>query len=59
MAWLNFRHFSVLCLVLWTGITSYTLMTLVHLITGLRVDQGDEIEGLGLRQHGERGSHTG
>jgi ammonia channel protein AmtB len=28
-------------------------------VIGLRVDQQDEIEGLDLSQHGERGYHNG
>ena len=50
---------SVGITVLWTGISSYLILKLVGLITGLRVDQQDEIEGLDLSQHGERGYHTG
>ena len=50
---------SVGITVLWTGITSYVILKLIDLITGLRVDQQDEIEGLDLSQHGERGYHTG
>ena len=50
---------SVSITVLWTGISSYLILKLIDLITGLRVDQQDEIEGLDLSQHGERGYHTG
>ncbi len=50
---------SVSITVLWTGISSYLILKLIGLITGLRVDQQDEIEGLDLSQHGERGYHTG
>ena len=50
---------SVGITVLWTGIASYVILKLIDLITGLRVDQQDEIEGLDLSQHGERGYHSG
>jgi len=50
---------SVSITVLWTGISSYLILKLIGLITGLRVDQQDEIEGLDLSQHGERGYHNG
>ena len=50
---------SVGITVLWTGFASYIILKLIDLITGLRVDQQDEIEGLDLSQHGERGYHTG
>ena len=53
------QFWSVCITVLWTGIASYVILRLVALITGLRVDQQDEIEGLDLSQHGERGYHTG
>jgi Amt family ammonium transporter len=50
---------SVSITVVWTGIVSCVILKLIDLITGLRIDQQDEIEGLGLHQHGERGYHTG
>ena len=53
------QFWSVGITVLWTGVASYAILKLVDLITGLRVDQQDEIEGLDLSQHGERGYHTG
>tara|TARA_B100001057_G_scaffold144925_1_gene144822 strand:+ start:34 stop:1338 length:1305 start_codon:yes stop_codon:yes gene_type:complete len=53
------QFWSVSITVLWTGLASYVILKLVDLMTGLRVDQQDEIEGLDLSQHGERGYHTG
>ena len=50
---------SVGITVSWTAIASYVILKLIDLITGLRVDQQDEIEGLNLSQHGKRGYHTG
>ena len=38
---------------------SMSVLRLIDSIFGLRVDQQDEIEGLDLSQHGERGYHTG
>lgn len=42
----------------WTVIASYVILRVISLVIGLRVDQQDEIEGLDLSQHGERGYHT-
>jgi Amt family ammonium transporter len=53
------QFWSVGITVLWTGIASYLILKLINMVTSLRVDQQDEIEGLDLSQHGERGYHTG
>jgi Amt family ammonium transporter len=50
---------SVSIAVLWTGIGSYVILKVIGAVIGLRVDQQDEIEGLDLSQHGERGYHNG
>ena len=50
---------SVAITVLWTGIGSYVILKVIGTVIGLRVDQQDEIEGLDLSQHGERGYHNG
>jgi Amt family ammonium transporter len=50
---------SVAITVLWTGICSYVILKVIGAVIGLRVDQQDEIEGLDLSQHGERGYHNG
>ena len=50
---------SVAITVLWTGIASYVILKIIGAVIGLRVDQQDEIEGLDLSQHGERGYHNG
>ena len=50
---------SVAITVLWTGIGSYVILKIIGVVIGLRVDQQDEIEGLDLSQHGERGYHNG
>ncbi|MDC0650181.1 ammonium transporter [Alphaproteobacteria bacterium] len=50
---------SVTITVLWTGIGSYVILKVIGAVIGLRVDQQDEIEGLDLSQHGERGYHNG
>jgi len=42
----------------WTVIASYVILRIISVVIGLRVDQQDEIEGLDLSQHGERGYHT-
>ena len=50
---------SVAITVLWTGIGSYVILKVIGAVIGLRVDQQDDIEGLDLSQHGERGYHNG
>jgi Amt family ammonium transporter len=50
---------SVAITVLWTGIASYVILKVIGAVIGLRVDQQDEVEGLDLSQHGERGYHNG
>ena len=50
---------SVAITVLWTGTASYVILKVIGAVIGLRVDQQDEIEGLDLSQHGERGYHNG
>jgi Amt family ammonium transporter len=42
----------------WTVIASAIILKLIGVLIGLRVDQQDEIEGLDLSQHGERGYHS-
>ncbi len=51
------QFWSVGITVLWTGVASYAILKVVELTIGLRVEQQDEIEGLDLSQHGERGYH--
>ena len=49
---------SVVVTILWTTIASYAILKIIGALVGLRVHQQDEIEGLDLSQHGERGYHT-
>ena len=49
---------SVAITIGWTVIASFVILRVISLVIGLRVDQQDEIEGLDLSQHGERGYHT-
>jgi Amt family ammonium transporter len=49
---------SVAITIGWTVIASYVILRVISLVIGLRVNQQDEIEGLDLSQHGERGYHT-
>ena len=48
---------SVAITIGWTVLASYVILRVISLVIGLRVDQQDEIEGLDLSQHGERGYH--
>ena len=52
------QFLSVAITVGWTVVASAVILKVIGAITGLRVDQQDEIEGLDLSQHGERGYHN-
>ena len=44
--------------VAWTAIFTYLILKLTAFFTPLRVDEEEEIEGLDLRSHGEKGYHS-
>jgi Amt family ammonium transporter len=44
--------------VIWTAVFTYLILKLTSLITPLRVEEEEEIEGLDLRSHGEKGYHS-
>ena len=44
--------------VIWTAIASYAILKIAGIFGGLRVTEDDEIEGLDIAQHGERGYHN-
>ena len=46
--------FGVVLTVIWTLIFTYIALKITYLLTSLRVDEQQEIEGLDLRSHGER-----
>ena len=52
------QFLSVAITVGWTVVASAVILKVIGAIIGLRVDQQDEIEGLDLSQHGERGYHS-
>ena len=49
---------AVLLTVVWTSFFTYLILKLTSLIVSLRVDEQEEIEGLDLRSHGEKGYHS-
>ena len=49
---------AVVLTVIWTSIFTYLILKLTSLIVPLRVDEQEEIEGLDLRSHGEKGYHS-
>ena len=49
---------GVLLTVVWTGVFTYLILKFTSLITPLRVEEEEEIEGLDLRSHGEKGYHS-
>jgi Amt family ammonium transporter len=46
---------GVVSTLVWSGIASFILIKIVSALVGLRVHQDDEVEGLDLTTHGERG----
>ena len=44
--------------VIWTAIASYAILKISGMFGGLRVTEDNEIEGLDIAQHGERGYHN-
>ena len=52
------QFLSVAITVGWTVVASVFILKVIGAVIGLRVDQQDEIEGLDLSQHGERGYHS-
>ena len=49
---------SVITTVIWTAIASIIILKVISAVSGLRVDEQVEIEGMDLSEHGERGYHT-
>ena len=49
---------AVILTVIWTSIFTYLILKVTSLIVPLRVDEEEEIEGLDLRSHGEKGYHS-
>jgi Amt family ammonium transporter len=49
---------AVILTVLWTSLFTYLILKITSLFVSLRVDEQEEIEGLDLRSHGEKGYHS-
>ena len=49
---------AVVLTVIWTSIFTYLILKVTSLVVPLRVDEQEEIEGLDLRSHGEKGYHS-
>ena len=49
---------AVVLTVIWTSFFTYLILKLTSLVISLRVDEQEEIEGLDLRSHGEKGYHS-
>ena len=59
MSQLSVQAMAIIVTVIWTAIASYMIFKVAGALTGgIRVDEQDEIEGLDLSQHGERGYHN-
>ena len=46
---------GVVATLVWSAVASFILIKIVSALVGLRVHQDDEVEGLDLTSHGERG----
>ena len=55
---LSVQAISVGITVIWTAIASYVMLKIAGVFGGLRVSDDDEVEGLDIAQHGERGYHN-
>ena len=49
---------AVTLTVVWTTVFTYLILKITSLMVPLRVDEEEEIEGLDLRSHGEKGYHS-
>ena len=49
---------SVLVTIIWSGVVSVAVLSLLRVTIGLRVDEADEDKGLDLTAHGESGYNT-
>ena len=49
---------AVVLTVVWTSVFTYLILKITSFIVPLRVDKQEEIEGLDLRSHGEKGYHS-
>jgi Amt family ammonium transporter len=49
---------AIIITIFWTAVASFVIFKIASVFGGLRVDEEQEIEGLDLSQHGERGYHT-
>jgi len=49
---------AVILTVIWTSFFTYSILKLTSFVVSLRVDEQEEIEGLDLRSHGEKGYHS-
>jgi Amt family ammonium transporter len=49
---------AVALTVIWTAFFTYLILKFTSLLVSLRVDEQEEIEGLDLRSHGEKGYHS-
>ena len=49
---------AVLLTLIWTSFFTYFILKITSFIVPLRVDEQEEIEGLDLRSHGEKGYHS-
>ena len=52
---LSVQAIGVISVLVWTAIATYVILKIVNAITGLRVDEQEEIEGLDITQHEETG----
>ena len=52
---LGVQAIGIVAVAVWSGIASYVIIKIAGGLFGLRVPDEDEIEGLDITSHGERG----
>jgi len=55
MSQLNVQGISVITTIVYSGVVSFTLLKLIDMVIGLRVDEEQESQGLDMSLHDERG----
>lgn len=55
MSQLNVQGISVITTIVYSGVVSFTLLKLIDIVIGLRVDEEQESQGLDMSLHDERG----
>jgi Amt family ammonium transporter len=55
MSQLQVQGISVITTIVYSGVVSFTLLKIIDMVIGLRVDEEQESQGLDMSLHDERG----